>query len=230
MKKLLDVGCGPGTITNIGFYNTYKKTYKIYGIDFLEDNIKLIKQRFPFGTFEKAKAEKLPYREKYFDMVISHHLLEHVKNPETAIKEMARVSKKGSILHIAVPHERFEHIISHQIPHYMAEGHHHEQIFTQEKIISLLEKQKFKIISVKNDKWPIFVLVFCLTKLSRFTKKVSMQVQTGVFLVGKDNYLANKSFYPIYSFLYNVLALINEIFFFLNSIIPFELQITARKE
>ncbi len=230
MKKLLDVGCGPGTITNIGFYNKAKEKYKIYGIDFLENNIKLIKQRFSLGIFLKGKAEKLPYENNYFDIVISHHLLEHVKNPQTVIKEMARVSKKGALLHIAVPHERFENIISPQIPHYMAEGHHHEQIFTKEIVISLLEKQSFEIVSVKNDKWPIFIIIFFLTKLSHFTKKVNMQDQTGVFLVGKNNYLANKSFYSVYSFLYSLLSLVNILFFFLNNIIPFELQITARKK
>lgn len=48
----------------------------------------------------------LPFKDNSFDMVVSHHMVEHLRNPELAIKEMLRVSK--SRVNIVCPH-RFGH-------------------------------------------------------------------------------------------------------------------------
>lgn len=47
--------------------------------------------------FIKADVEKLPFKDKVFDFVFCSHLLEHVENPDKAIKELTRVAKKGYI-------------------------------------------------------------------------------------------------------------------------------------
>lgn len=48
-------------------------------------------------VFVKANVEKLPFEDKTFDFVFCSHLLEHVKNPDRAIKELTRVAKNGYI-------------------------------------------------------------------------------------------------------------------------------------
>lgn len=48
-------------------------------------------------TFVEADVENLPFKDKVFDFVFCSHLLEHVNDPEKAIKELVRVSKKGYI-------------------------------------------------------------------------------------------------------------------------------------
>lgn len=47
--------------------------------------------------FIEADVEKLPFKDKIFDFVFCSHLLEHVKNPDTAISEIVRVGKRGYI-------------------------------------------------------------------------------------------------------------------------------------
>lgn len=47
--------------------------------------------------FIKADVEELPFKDKVFDFVFCSHLLEHVENPDKAIKELMRVSKRGYI-------------------------------------------------------------------------------------------------------------------------------------
>lgn len=47
--------------------------------------------------FVKADVEDLPFKDKVFDFVFCSHLLEHVENPDKAIRELTRVSKRGYI-------------------------------------------------------------------------------------------------------------------------------------
>ncbi len=52
-------------------------------------------------------AEKLPFKSKSFDFVISSHVLEHSTNPEQFLREMMRVGKAG---YIETPDAFFERI------------------------------------------------------------------------------------------------------------------------
>lgn len=47
--------------------------------------------------FVNADVENLPFKDKSFDFVFCSHLLEHVKNPDKAIKEITRIGKAGYI-------------------------------------------------------------------------------------------------------------------------------------
>lgn len=47
--------------------------------------------------FMEADVENLPFKDKVFDFVFCSHLLEHVENPDKAIKELTRVAKKGYV-------------------------------------------------------------------------------------------------------------------------------------
>jgi 2-polyprenyl-3-methyl-5-hydroxy-6-metoxy-1,4-benzoquinol methylase len=229
MKKMLDIGCGPGTINNLGYYRKYAHTYEIYGIDFLKKNITTIKQRFPQGHFSVADAQELPYPKNTFDSLISRHVLEHVHDATKVVKEMNRVSKKGADLIIAVPHHKLEDILVGMMPHYMEGGHHHERMFTEKEIVLLLKKNGYKIVSVKNQKWPMFVIVISLAVLSKYTKKITMEEQSGIFTLNKKNYLKNKKMYRSYDIVFNLLMFLNSALGFLNYVIPFEIEIYAKK-
>ncbi len=80
---LLDVGCGTG-LSQKPFINKCK----CLGID---PNKELLKLN-PYPHL-KAKAEKLPFKNKSFDIVISVTSLHHC-NLKKAIKEIERVAKK----------------------------------------------------------------------------------------------------------------------------------------
>lgn len=45
--------------------------------------------------FFNSDVEDLPFKDNAFDFVFCSHLLEHVENPDKAIKEITRVAKKG---------------------------------------------------------------------------------------------------------------------------------------
>jgi ubiquinone/menaquinone biosynthesis C-methylase UbiE len=100
-KTVLDVGCGEGF--------TLKELYdhrigdKLEGVDFLDTAIEIGKKIHPQLYLKQGNIYDLPYKTNSFDVVLCTEVLEHLKEPEKALKELKRVSKKYCIL--SVPNE-----------------------------------------------------------------------------------------------------------------------------
>lgn len=228
MKKLLDIGCGPGTLTNDAYYHKFVGSYQIYGIDIGEQNINTIKTRWPKGIFQVANAEHIPFQNDYFDQVISRHTLEHVKDIDKVINEIHRVCKQNGEILIAVPTLVFEKAIVKLIPGYL--GHHHERIIRIDELEQMLTVRGFIIFRRTHGKWPMFVIILFLAYVSQFTDRLSMEMQTGVFHVSHNKYL--NSFLPSslqFGLTVYLLAFFDTFFWFLNYFIPWETEIAARK-
>lgn len=52
-------------------------------------------------------AEKLNYQDEFFDFVNCQGVIHHTPNTQAAIKEIARVLKKGGVAHISVYYKNF---------------------------------------------------------------------------------------------------------------------------
>lgn len=100
--KILDAGCGDGTITK---YLAQIKGARVYGVDYNPLRIKRAKKMLPHCNFVVGDLLKLPFKNNYFDVSLSHHVLEHVKQDVKAIEELVRVTKKGGFIIIGVPNE-----------------------------------------------------------------------------------------------------------------------------
>jgi ubiquinone/menaquinone biosynthesis C-methylase UbiE len=229
MKKLLDIGCGSGTLSNLSYYNKFKSEYKIFGIDFIKKNILTISRKFPEGTFSIGDAQKIKYSKDSFDLILMRHVLEHVHDTDNVLEKVNRILKKNGKLLIAVPHPFMEKIQQSNIIGYYQSGHHHERIFTEKELAKLLKKHKFKIIKISNKKWPLFVLGVTLSFVSRFTKKISMENQTGVFTVGGKS-KSKKQHGKYEKFTYKVFEYLDTSFSFMNKLIPFEIEVEAVKK
>jgi len=88
--KLLDLGSGKGTFVEICKNNGL---YAI-GLDSAKDKI----------DFEK---DKLPFKDNSFNFISMIAVIEHLKNKETIINEIKRVSKNNAILIITTPNFKF---------------------------------------------------------------------------------------------------------------------------
>ncbi|VEG28167.1 class I SAM-dependent methyltransferase [Actinomyces howellii] len=99
---LLDVGCGPATITAdlaravapgrvIGLdaaptvLNTARTTLEDHG---LQDTVELV----------TGDVHELPFEDDSFDVVHAHQVLQHVADPVAALREMRRVTRPGGIV------------------------------------------------------------------------------------------------------------------------------------
>jgi 2-polyprenyl-3-methyl-5-hydroxy-6-metoxy-1,4-benzoquinol methylase len=103
IESILDAGCGEGFTMNKLIENRIGN--KVEGIEYAKEAISIGKKIFPNLTIKQASIYNLPYKDNFFDLVTCTEVLEHLENPEKAIKEMLRVTKKYLIL--SVPNEPF---------------------------------------------------------------------------------------------------------------------------
>ena len=103
-KKVLDIGCGEGVISNL-LYDKFNNI-KITAVDYFEEAIKKAKENNPRNiSFDTGDITALKYTDNSFDIVVSTEVLEHIPNPDIALKELYRVANKHIIL--SVPSEPF---------------------------------------------------------------------------------------------------------------------------
>jgi len=100
-KYVLDVGCGVG-ITPC--YIAKKYNCKVVGIDISAEMINLSKERAKRNgvenkvEFKVADAQKLPFNDGIFDIVIGESILAFLEDKQKAIKECVRVLKIGGYI------------------------------------------------------------------------------------------------------------------------------------
>ncbi len=101
--SILDVGAGEGfTLATLKQRHIGKK---LEGLEYLESAIALGKKYNPSIHLRQGTIYSLPYKDNAFDVVLCTEVLEHLEEPQKALKELVRVSKKYLIL--SVPNEPF---------------------------------------------------------------------------------------------------------------------------
>jgi ubiquinone/menaquinone biosynthesis C-methylase UbiE len=98
--RLLDAGCGPGTIT-LGLARKVAPGHVI-GIDVEESQFEGCREQAHREAlnleFRTASVYELPFEDGSFDAVFSHALLEDLSDPAAAIAELRRVLKHGGLI------------------------------------------------------------------------------------------------------------------------------------
>ena len=92
--RVLDIGCGNGEISQ----HFSSRGAVQHGVDIAD-------QRRTPGEFEfrLTSDATLPYEDGWFDVVISHHVIEHVPDQRTHLSEIRRVLKRNGIAYVATP-------------------------------------------------------------------------------------------------------------------------------
>ena len=98
--RLLDVGCGPGTITT-GLARAVAPGETV-GIEVVPDVLVQAREHAASEgvtnvRFEEASVYALPYADVSFDVAHAHQVLQHLTKPEDAAREVLRVLKPGGL-------------------------------------------------------------------------------------------------------------------------------------
>jgi len=102
-SSILDAGCGEGFTLDRLLKNYIGES--LVGIDNSNAAINLGRRIFPYLDLRLADIYNLPFKNNSKDLVICTEVLEHLRDPQKALKEMIRVSRKYLIL--SVPNEPF---------------------------------------------------------------------------------------------------------------------------
>jgi SAM-dependent methyltransferase len=94
--RLLDVGCGPGTVT-AGLARAVAPGV-VVGIDAAFEVIASARAAAPAARFLAADLFALPHPDHVFDVVHAHQVLQHVTDPVAALREFSRVCRPGGLI------------------------------------------------------------------------------------------------------------------------------------
>lgn len=101
--RVLDAGCGNGFLL--------AALVEGYGIEpWGQDNSStlraVVETNVPGIRFHVGELTTLPYDDRFFDLVVSTDVLEHLDEPERALAELMRVTRPGGQCFISVPDGR----------------------------------------------------------------------------------------------------------------------------
>lgn len=95
-NSCLDVGCASGYM--ISQIASFFSNAKYFGIDIYDKAIEYAKKEYPNIEFKVASADRLPFEDDIFDVILFYETIEHVENPQECLKEINRVLKKDGTL------------------------------------------------------------------------------------------------------------------------------------
>lgn len=102
-NRVLDFGAGEGKLLG----NLLKNNIDAFGVDVNHTNNKIKYSNNHLVKSNRLKIiteeEKLPFKDQYFDIVISNMVFEHVFNIEFALEEISRVLKNNGIVYLRFP-------------------------------------------------------------------------------------------------------------------------------
>lgn len=123
--RILDIGCGNGDISAY-----FARNNEQFGVD-VSDRRKDANHNFRFKVVD---SEYLPYKDEYFDVVMSHHVIEHVEDQDLHLSEIRRVLKPLGIVYLATPNRTSP----------LMKGHvGNEQVLRYRQVEPLLERNGF---------------------------------------------------------------------------------------
>lgn len=172
--KLLDVGCGGGWLS---------KRAKDSGFDVVACDLN--SRRFKFHSeieFKKVDLNQiLPFEDKRFDYVVFLEVIEHIENPQLALREFFRILNREGTLFLSTPNT----LNLHSRMRFLTEGAYdffreppvellknyggsdldlHLTPFRYQELDYILHKNGFKIKKVTTDFFHRSAKAFCFLK------------------------------------------------------------------
>lgn len=182
---VLDAGTGGGYLLD----KLSSKCGWVYAFDVNLDLLHRIKQRIGEDNIALLRADvrAIPLESLHFTRAICTEVLEHLRDPLVAIREIHRTLKVGGIAIIAVPTRSSEKVYSRLNPNYSQNERNHITILEKEQWISLFGKAGFDVLATRNENFqPALYWVF------RNLFPIEYDPSSGLVL---ENRLSDKAFW-----------------------------------
>ncbi|HUV71508.1 MAG TPA: class I SAM-dependent methyltransferase [Clostridia bacterium] len=156
VKKVIDIGCGEGYPDKVICSQLPK--IKLVGVDIGSQVLKKAKEQNPKIEYCLGDVFKLNFKPAEFDLALILEVLEHLKEPEKAIKEVKKVAKKAIF---SVPSEPWFSLVSLASGSYLkTKGRHpdHVNFWNLVSFEQLLRKHYNKVRVKRVFPW---LIAFC---------------------------------------------------------------------
>ena len=104
-KKILELGCPASG----GIIQFLKENNEVYGADISESSVKILKKKGINSFLINLNEGKIPFEDKYFDIIIFIGTIEHLYNPQHCMEEIKRVLKFNGTLLVSIPNPTTGH-------------------------------------------------------------------------------------------------------------------------
>lgn len=143
--RTLDIGCGSGFFLEI----MNKRDWECHGTEISDKAFEYLRKIKGIKFYNKP-AEKINFEKDFFDLITLWHVLEHVENPNKALKAVHRSLSKNGLLFIAIPNIDSLQSRLGRCNWFHLDLPRHLYHFSPKSITYLLEKNNFRIEKIKH--------------------------------------------------------------------------------
>jgi len=141
-KRFLDIGCSVGLTVAAA----HDLGLDAMGIDIDATAVEVASKEFPgSGGFQQLSVEEMAETGVEFDMVYASEVIEHVSDPESFIRSIARLLSKGGIAYLTMPDGGHFTLPRDFAKWNMVVPPEHLTFFTRKGITALLERYGLKV-------------------------------------------------------------------------------------
>jgi 2-polyprenyl-3-methyl-5-hydroxy-6-metoxy-1,4-benzoquinol methylase len=155
-NSLLDAGCGEGV--SLSLLEPYLKNIPCTGFDLDDEHINMSRENAPFCTYQVADIYNLPFEKNSFDMVMCLEVMEHLEDPEKALRQLVKLS--SDYLIVSVPREpvwRFLNMVRGKYWKHWGNTPGHLNHWSSGKIKKMISKHARVIAIYKPLPWTILL-------------------------------------------------------------------------
>jgi 2-polyprenyl-3-methyl-5-hydroxy-6-metoxy-1,4-benzoquinol methylase len=139
-SRIIDIGSGQGhclfPLKEQGYTN-------LYALDIDEFNKNLFSEKEIDFAKVDVENQHIPYEDSYFDVVLSFHLIEHLKDPANFLNETYRILSNHGIFILVTPNWRKQYRT-------FWRDHTHIHPYDKESIARILRCFSFNPLSIKS--------------------------------------------------------------------------------
>lgn len=147
-KKILDYGCGDGFFASLIF----DKNQIDVGLDLFNSRANQAKKYPIYQKIVLYDGKKIPFKDNFFQTIISNCVLEHIENLNKALSEIYRVLKKDGYFLTTVMTKNWEEnlffsrFFGERYKNILRKKQEHFNLLSQKKWEKKFEKAGFKIV------------------------------------------------------------------------------------
>ncbi|WP_240664371.1 bifunctional 2-polyprenyl-6-hydroxyphenol methylase/3-demethylubiquinol 3-O-methyltransferase UbiG [Methanosarcina sp. MSH10X1] len=143
INKVIDIGCGEGFIINC------LDLPDVTGVDISKNALKLARDRNRNCNLCAGSVYELSFKKDSFDLAIATEILEHLEKPDSALKEIRRVSRDYCLLSVPnEPYFRTMNFLRGKNLKRFGNDIEHVQNWSSEEFVKLVGKY-FKVLEVR---------------------------------------------------------------------------------